>query len=232
MSDDAEFRVLFETALEIDQERLSEARRGGGRIVADQDLPLLQRQNRVALAVGEVQPKGQVPGDAKLICYEVPLRCVLHPAAGCHFREAKLVVDLTATTGARVRDMAPRDVRGDHPVEITTTVSAGLSFEIIPAVVPGVELKRDRSVSRKVYQPEILASGRGFERAVWTFRSIPGEYLHSEREVRLLASTPAGGGLHARFNLRAQVALDGVRAVVPLFRKRAEVDQTYDLLGP
>lgn len=231
MSDDAGFRVLFETALEIDQERLGEARRGGERIVADQDLPLLQRQNRVALAVGE-KPRGRrVPGDPKLICYEIQLRCVLHPAAGCHFREAKLVVDLRATPGARVRDMAPRDVRGDHPVEITTTVSAGLSFEIIPAV-PGVELKRDRSVSRKVYQPEILASGRGFERAVWTFRSIPGEYLHSEREVRLLASTPAGGGLHAGFNLRAQVALDGVRAVVPLFRKRAEVDQTYNLLGP
>jgi len=231
MRDDAGFHVLFETALEIDQERLSEARRGGGVIVADQDLPLLQRQNRVALAVGEVQPGTQVPGDARLICYEVPLRCVLHPAAGCHFREAKLVVDLRATPGARVRDMTPRDVRGDHPVEITTTVSAGLSFEIMPAV-PGVELKRDRSVSRKVYQPEILASGRGFERAVWTFRSIPGEYLHSEREVRLLVSTPAVGELQAEFNLRAQVALDGARAVVPLLRKRAEVRYTYNLLSP
>jgi hypothetical protein len=230
MRDDAGFRVLFEAALEIDQERLSEAQRGG-HIVADRDLPLLQHQNRVALAVAEVTPRGHPDGSTDLSCYEVPLRCVLHPAVGCRFREAKLVVDLRATHDALVRDMAPRDVRGDHPVEVTTTVSAGLTFEILPAVA-GVELKRERSASRKVYQPEILASGRGFAQAVWTFRSVPGEYLHSEREVRLLVSAPADGKeLRARFNLRAQVALDGAGAIVPLLRKRAELGETYDLLS-
>jgi len=229
MRDDAGFQVLFETALEIDQEQLSEARRGG-HIVGDQDLALLQHQNRVALAVAKVVTRGHPDEDTDLSCYEVPLRCVLHPAAGCRFREAKLVVDLRATQGALVRDMVPRDVRGDHPVEITTTVSTGLTFEILPAAA-GVELRRERSATRKVYQPEILASGRGFTQAVWTFRSVPGEYLHSERDVSLLVSAPAAGTeLNARFNLRAQVALDGAGAMVPLLRKRAELDEKYNLL--
>jgi hypothetical protein len=228
MRDDGGFHMLFEAALETDEERLSEVRRGGGIIVADRDLPLLQYQNRIALAIGEVRHVGHI--DCNVDCYDIPLQCVLHPAAGCRFREAKLVVDLGATPGALVRDMTPRDVRGDHPVEITTTVSAGLTFEILPTAA-GMDLKRERSVSRKVYEPEILASGRGFTRAVWDFRSVPGEDLHSEREVRLLASTPAGGKLLARFNLRARVALDGARAVVPLLRKRAELGETYDLLS-
>lgn len=231
MRDQAGFRVLFESALEIDRERLSEARRGR-HIVGDQDLPLLKHQNRVALAVAEVKPCGHPAEDTGLSCYEVPLRCVLHPAAGCRFLEAKLVVDLRATDRALVRDMVPRDVRGDHPVEITTTVSAGLTFEVLPAVA-SAELKRERSVTRKVYQPEILASGRGFTQAVWTFRSVPGEYLHSERDVRLLVSAPADvEKLWTRFNLRAQVALDGVSAKVPLLRKRAELEEVYDLLKP
>lgn len=229
MGDDTEFRVLFEAALEVDEERLREARRGGELVVADQDVSLLQHQNRVALAVGEVRHVGQIEGDdANLSCYDIPLRCVLHPAVGCHFREAKLVVDLGATPGALVRDMAPRDVRGD-PIEITTTVSAGLTFEVLPTTA-GVDLRRERSVSRKLYRPEILASGRGFERAVWDFRSVPGEYLQSEREVRLLVSTSAGSELWVQFNLRARVALDGVAVVVPLLRKRAEIGETYRLV--
>lgn len=228
MHSDTAFQLLFDTALEIDKDRLHEELRGGGVIIDDRDLSLLQHQNRVALALGPVTHLGHRPGEISVSCYDVPLLCVLHAGAGCHFRSAKLVVDLSATTGALVRDMAPRDVSGDNPVEVTTTVTAGLTFDVVPSVA-GAEVKRERSTTRKLYHPRILTSGKGFARAFWDFRSIPGEPLQSDRELRLLVSMPLGGPLLARFNLLAQVSLDGAARIVPLLRRRAEIDQAYRL---
>jgi hypothetical protein len=65
---------------------------------------------------------------------------------------------------------------------------------------------------------------------VWDFRSVPGEYLYADREMRLLVSAPDGAELSAQFNLLAKVARDGVAAAVPMFRKRGEVGRTYRLV--
>ena len=227
MRNEDAFQLLFDTPLEIDEDRLREGLRGGEVIIGDRDLSLLQHQNRVALALGPVTHLGRYLDEAGLSCYDIQLLCVLHPGVGCHFRYARLVVDL-GNTGALVRDMAPRDVRGDNPVEVITTVSAGLTFEIVPSVA-GAGVKREQSTTRKLYYPRILASGKGFARAFWDFRSIPGEHLHSDRELRLLASAPAGAELWVRFNLLAQVALDRTGSVIPLLRKRAEIGETYRL---
>jgi hypothetical protein len=136
------------------------------------------------------------------------------------------VVDLRETGGALVRDISPRDVRDDEPVEVTTTVSAGLKFDVAPSPVSG-ELKRERSVTRTLHHPRVIASGTGTARAVWSFTSVRGDYLQPQRELRLLASVPAASGLQARFNFLAQVTLGRAGAVIPLLRRRAEIDQTY-----
>lgn len=220
------FEPLLDAILEIDEEGLRERLRGGEVIIDDRDLSLLRHQNRIAVALGPVTLVGR--DEQHLRYYDLTLLCVLHPGPGCHFRSARLVVDLRATPGALVRDMAPRDLRGEHPVELTTTVRIGLEYEIIPSVVSG-EASREKSTTRKLYYPQILASGKGFARALWDFRSLPGEHLQSDRELRMLVSAPAEGPLLARFNMVAQVSLEGTGRIVPLLRKRTEINEVYPL---
>ncbi|AVV41800.1 MULTISPECIES: hypothetical protein [Streptomyces] len=227
MQGDATFQPLFDTALEIDDAGLLALQRGGETVIDDRDLALFQHRNRIALAHGPVSPLGALPDDLGADHFDIPLLCVVHPSQGCHFRSTRLIVDLKATPGALVRDMAPRDVRGESPVELTTTVSTGMTFEVIAGA--GGEARRERTATRTVYHPQILASGRGFARAFWDFRSTPGEHLHSERELRLLVSAPPGAQLLVRFNLLAQVALEGSGRIIPLLRKRHEIDQTHRL---
>jgi hypothetical protein len=214
--------------MDVDDEELQTLVRRGEVVIGDQDLALLRRTNRIGLALGAVTHLGGGPGLERTTCYDVPLLCVVHPSSGCHFRSAKLMVDLRVTPGASVRDMAPREVRGDRPVELTTTVGTGLTFTVVPSLL-GLEARREQVTSRTIYQPTIVTSGKGFARAFWEFRSNPGDRLQPDRELRLLAESPAGAPLLARFNLSATVALDGARQVIPLLRRRADIDQTYQL---
>lgn len=131
------FEPLLDAALEIDEEGLLKRRRGGEAIIDDRDLSLLRHQNRIAIALGPVTVLDCNSGEEDLRYRDISLLCVLHPAPRCHFRSATLAVDLRATEGALVRDMAPRDVRGEHPVELTTTVRMGLSYDIVPSVARG-----------------------------------------------------------------------------------------------
>ena len=224
---DTMWQPLFETALEVDESGVV-ADRHGIAIVGDRDVSLLGRLNRVALALGPVTPLGYAPNKTD-VGYDISLRCVFHPHSGCHFRSAKLVVDLGATPGAVVQDMVPREVRGESPVELTTTVGTGLSFDIIPSVAEG-QLKRERSARQTVYHPLILSSGRGFTRALWDFRSAQDADLHPERELRLLVTAPRGVAVLARFNLRGHVTLDSGGRPLPFLRKKSEINETYRLV--
>jgi hypothetical protein len=221
------WQPLFETVLEVDESGIAEDQRGN-EVVGDNDVTLLGRLNRVALALGSVVSLGHTPEGAD-VGYDIPLHCVIHPHTGCHFRSAKLVVDLTATPGTVVRDMAPREVRGENPVEMTTTVGVGLTFDIIPSAIEG-ELKRERSTRRTVHHPLILSSGRGFARALWDFRSGRDADLHPERELRLVVTAPEGVAVLARFNLRAQVTLGWGERLIPLLRRKSEINETYRLV--
>jgi hypothetical protein len=216
------WQPLFETALEVDEEA---AMQRGNEVVGDRDVSLLGRVNRIALSLGQVVPLGPTP-DATEVGYDIPLHCVVHPHSGCSFRSAKLVVDLTATPRAVVRDMAPREVRGESPVELTTTVGTGLTLEVVPSVLKG-EVKREHSAKQTVHHPIILSSGRGFSRALWDFRSVNDTDLQPERELRLLVTAPPQVRIVARFNLRAQVTLGRAGRLIPLARRKSEIDQTY-----
>ena len=117
MEDSEEFRLLLDEPLDIDEGRLGESTRGDA-VLGDEDLPILNRPNRVALGLGTVDNHGRLPGQEGLSCYDIPLRCILHAAPGCHFTSARLVVDLNPDGGkpvVLVRDMTPREVKGAIP---------------------------------------------------------------------------------------------------------------------
>lgn len=228
MPAEAEFRPLFDTALEIDEADLQTMVRRGETVIDDQDIALLQHRNRVALALGPVRRLDEPTAPQAALYCDVPLLCVLHPSDGCVFRTARLTVDLRPTGGALVRDMSPRDVRGDEPMELTTTVTAGLKFSIVPSLVE-VDARHEQTSTRSVYRPTIVASGRGFARAFWDFRAHPGDRLQPDRELRLLVEAPHDRPLLASFNLSASVTMGGAGRLIPLLRRRAEIDQTYQL---
>ncbi|MFF6880962.1 hypothetical protein ACFY9S_37505 [Streptomyces sp. NPDC012474] len=230
MTTDARYRALFDSELEVDEADLKAMVRRGEVVVDDHDVALLRHRNRVALALGPVErvtdaPASELgPGVAR---WDISLLCVLHPSPGCAFRRARLTVDLRPTASAVVRDMSPREVHGDQPLEITTTVEAGLKFAVIPSVLE-IDTRRERASTRNVHEPTVVTSGRGFSRAFWDFRSGGGR-LQPDRELRLLVDAPDGAPLLARFNLTATVAVDGAAQLIPLLRRRAEIDQTYRL---
>ncbi|MFK3984309.1 hypothetical protein ACI2K4_28545 [Micromonospora sp. NPDC050397] len=229
------YEPLFDSALEVDEADLRTLVRRGEVVIDDRDVALFQHRNRVALALGPVLrmadggPAAPDGSAAEAVAhYDISLLCVLHPSAGCAFRTARLTVDLRPTDGAVVRDMSPREVLGDNPVEITTTVGAGLRFNVVPAVLE-VDARREQASTRSFHRPTIVTSGRGFARAFWDFRSRPGDQLQPDRQLRLLVEAPAGAPLLARFNLTARVSMGGAAQLIPLLRRRTEIDQTYRL---
>jgi hypothetical protein len=124
-------------------------------------------------------------------------------------------VDLTPTAGVQIRDMSPREVRGQNPVELKTTVSGALKFEVVPELLSG-KLKRERTTSQSVYFPEILSSGVGFAKGYWNFTATTDDFLHANRQLRLLVSARPDRPLLCRFNLRAKVGLPRVSGWIPL----------------
>jgi len=139
-----------------------------------------------------------------------------------------LMVDLSPTREARIIDMAPREVRGDKPIELKTSVGLDLKFESVATVLKG-EIGPKYEASRTVYYPEIVSSGLGLARGYWDFLALTSDYLHANRELRMLVSAPAGSSVLVRFNLRAKVKLAGVPGLIPLLARHGEIDQTYRL---
>jgi hypothetical protein len=192
-------RVFAEAVLELDEDGLT-AERGtesGARIIGDRDIPLLLRENRIALARGaatRVEEAGEEEakeGDPPAVVYDVPLTCVVHAHPRCRFEWSRLMVDLNPTPGALIRDMAPREVMDDHPVELITKVGVGLKFEVAANVL-GAQISPEYSSSRTVYFPRIVSSGANFSRGYWDFLALGNRYLHANRELRLLVAAPPG----------------------------------------
>jgi hypothetical protein len=218
--------LLLDTPLDVDE---ASVERGEEAIIGDQDIRLILRENRIALAKGKstlIQPpEGAEPG---LAYYDVPLFCVVHSHPECRFRWARLMIDLSPTGGAIIRDMAPREIRGEKPVELKTSVSAGLKFETAAKVL-SAEIKPEYTNSRTVYYPEIVSAGPNFTRGYWDFLALTSDYLHANRELRLLVSAQSGMPVQVRFNLRAKVKFAGAMGLIPLLARSGEINETYRL---
>lgn len=221
MDDDFAIAAYFD--LEVDEQ---EDDRSQYTPVEERALRLLGRENRVGVAVRTPQPtKCSEPGQA---AYDIGLMLVVHAHPECRFVWSRLVVDLSDTPGAVVEDMAPAEVE-DHAVEVETRVGAGLKFTTVLKAVD-IELKPELARKRTVHFPTVTASGTGFRKAYWDFMANGDNYLHANRELRLLVSAPAGTPVIASVALRARLRLPGLPNLVPL-RKRASLASTVELVS-
>ncbi|HJZ80543.1 MAG TPA: hypothetical protein VKD91_09360 [Pyrinomonadaceae bacterium] len=232
MNEQNEFETLFETRLELDEEELERGVRDGDDIapIAALEENLLWRENRLTLSRGACQ---QIPppagGGAGMAYYHAPLLCnvIAHPE--CRLEWARLVVDLSPTHGVIIRDLFPKEVPGDKPVEMATKIGIGLKFEVLKATELEVTPEIERS--RTVYFPKLVGAGTGTPKATWNFLALGGQYLHVDRELRLLISAPAGRDVVSRLNLRARIRINGIQGFVPLLARRTpEIDEVFTLI--
>jgi hypothetical protein len=212
-----QFTQLAELAFDIDE---AEADRATMEVVDDETLRFLRRDNRVALARAVARPVTGPMVEAGRSAYEVPLLFVVHAHPECTFAWARLMVDLSPTGNCVIADMAPRQVQ-DLAVDIETTVGVDLSFSIVSKAVD-IGAKPELARKRTVYFPNLLASGVGFHKAYWDFHAKAGDYLHTDKELRLLVDAPANKDVMADVVVRAKVKLRGLPRMIPLLARTAE----------
>jgi hypothetical protein len=228
-----DFELLFETPLELDEEEVRvRSRDGGGNelmdIIADETVRLLLRENRLALAKGRSRPQLSLAGgNPDLTYYDIPLMCVAHPHPRCRFSWVRLIVDFSLTRGTVICDMSPREVKSKEPVELETKVGLDLKFEITEGV--GAEFTPEWTKKRTVYYPKILSSGINFTQGYWDFIAQTDDYMHTNRELRLLVAALKGELVKAQFNLSAEVRLEGFLGQIPLLSRTPEINEIYKL---
>ncbi|MEI5103081.1 hypothetical protein RB200_36745 [Streptomyces sp. PmtG] len=182
---------------------------------------LLRRETRIGLARGEVR---RVPGAAAgRAGYDIPLICVVQTHPETDVRWSRLVIDLSVSPGALVADMSPTLVEGESPVELETTMGAGLSFNVAASAL-GAQLSPQVTRRKTVYCPRITSSGVGFTTAYWDFRTSDREFLHVNEELRLLVSAPDGAPVEAAVTLRARIVPKGIGRVVRLTGKLGGIE--------
>lgn len=214
MADAGAFTPLMDLTFEVDED---DEQRASTEVISDETLHLLRRGNRVAIAQAPARPVSGSGLPADRGAYEIPLLFVLHAHPECTFAWSRLLVDLSPTPDCVIADMAPRDVQ-DVPVEIETTVGVDLSFSAVAQVVD-VGASPELARKRTVYFPMMLASGVGFRKAYWDFYPKAGDYLHTDKELRLLVDAPAGIAVFATLTVRAKVRFRGLPRLIPLLAR-------------
>lgn len=220
---DGNFAIAAYVELEVDEQEVDRSRYTP---VEERTLRLLGRENRVGVAVRAPRPaETSEPG---MSAYDIGLMLVVHAHPECRFVWSRLVVDLSNPPGAVVEDMVPAEVE-TNPVEVETRVGAGLKFTTVLKAVD-IELKPEMARKRTVHFPTVTASGTGFHKAYWDFMANGNDYLHTNRELRLLVSAPAGAPVVASMTIRARLRLPGLPNLVPM-RKRANLVSTVELVS-
>ncbi|MEV7416248.1 hypothetical protein [Streptomyces sp. NPDC089919] len=176
---------------------------------------LLRRETRIGLARG---PVTAVDGG-----YDIPLMCVVQTHPESSVRWTRLVLDLSPTPGATVADMSPVLVEGGTPVEIETSLGAGLGFSVAGTPL-GAEVTPQVLRRRTVYCPRITSSGIGFATAYWDFRASDREFLHVNEELRLLVQAPPATPVQATVTLRTRIRPRGLARALRLSGKLATLD--------
>ncbi|WP_275001196.1 hypothetical protein [Promicromonospora iranensis] len=217
-----DFRLVETFELEPDYEEIDRSRYSP---IEDRAIEVMGRENRIGLALRS--PVLVATGEPGRAAYDVGLMLVVHAHPECRFAWSRLVVDLSDTPEGIVEDMVPSEVQ-EEAVEMETRVGAGLTFSTVVNVV-NVELGPEIAQKRTIYFPTVTASGTGFRKAYWDFMAKGGDYLHSNRELRLLVSAPAGTAVVASLTLRARLRLPGIQNLVP-FRRKAAVDTRVQLV--
>ncbi|MGH8326197.1 MAG: hypothetical protein ACRET2_05485 [Steroidobacteraceae bacterium] len=221
MEDDSDYEIVTEFELEVDQQ---EADRSTYTASEERSLSPLGRDNRIGVAMRAPRPAES--DDPNRAVYDIGLMLAVHAHPECRFVWSRLVVDLSRTPNAMIEDMVPDKVE-DSAVEIETSIK-GLKFVPVLKVI-NVEVNPELARKRTTYFPTMTASGAGFRKAYWDFMAKGNDYLHANRELRLLISAPAGQPVVAALVVRARVRLLGVKNLVPL-RKRGSLEATINLV--
>src|SRR5262249_33429291 len=124
MTEASEFRPLFESRLQVDDAGVDRSDTEVNAVVGDENIRLLMRENRIALAVSTPD----LLEDTNASHADVPLIVTVHSHPECRFRWSRLIVDTSPTPGARIADLSPREVRGDKPIEVKTSIGVGFKF--------------------------------------------------------------------------------------------------------
>ncbi|MCI3934429.1 hypothetical protein [Streptomyces sp. AN091965] len=189
--------------------------------VGETTVTLLRRETRIGLARGAVR---RVPGtEPGRTGYDIPLICVVQTHPETDVRWSRLVIDLSLSPGVVVADMSPALVDGESPVELETTLGAGLSFSVAASGL-GAQLSPQVTRRKTVYCPRITSSGVGFTTAYWDFRTSDRAFLHVNEELRLLVSAPENTPVEASVTLRARIVPKGLGRVLRLTGKLGGVD--------
>lgn len=221
MEDDSDYELVAEFGLEVDEQ---EANRSSYTASEERSLRVLGHENRIGIAMRAPRPAES--DDPNRAGYDIGMMLAVHAHPECRFVWSRLVVDLSGTPDAMIEDMAPDEVE-DSAVEIDTTIK-GLKFATVLKVV-NIEVNPELARKRTTYFPIMTASGAGFRKAYWDFMAKGNDYLHANRELRLLISAPVGKPVVATVVVRAQVRLLGLKNLVPL-RKRGSLEATINLV--
>lgn len=220
----AEFEPLLDLPFDIDPDemRRSEFQQALEEVIDDKTIDLMRRQNRVGISRGAASPVSSPAIPPGWSVVTVPLIFALQAHPDCVYRWARIIVDLSVTGGAIIKDMSPRDVQ-DEPVEVTTTVGVDLSLKVAAKAVD-VGAKPEFSQKRTVFFPTVAATGTGFHKAYWDFYAKGGDYLHADKELQMLVQFPATVPLMALLTVRARVRFRGVAAMIPLLARTAGIE--------
>jgi hypothetical protein len=221
VEDDSDYELVTEFELEVDEQ---EATRSTYTTSEERSLSVLGRENRIGIAVRAPRPAES--DDPNRAGYDIGMMLAVHAHPECRFMWSRLVVDLSGTPDAKIEDMAPDKVE-DSAVEIETIVK-GLKFAPVLKVI-NVEVNPELTRKRTTYFPTMTASGAGLSKAYWDFMAKGNDYLHANRELRLLISAPAGKPVVATVVVRARARLLGVKNLVPL-RKRGSLQAIINLV--
>ncbi|NJN18827.1 MAG: hypothetical protein HC822_22505 [Oscillochloris sp.] len=219
------FELLADQPLEIDEQKLDPQlrNRSGETLIDDRWVTLLRRPSRMILRKRPARSLAAPPdSDPDRRFLDVAFLCSLQSFPEHRFRWSRLQIDLSPTRSAMIRDMMPLSIRGEEPVELKTSVTLEATFL-------SLALKPEIATSRTVYYPQIAGTGVGTRIASWDFLAFGNEYLHSNRELRLLIDAPINSLLLARLTFEAKVTLSGLAGEIPLLARIGTIDQTYRL---
>ena len=98
-----------------------------------------------------------------------------------------------------------------------------LSFSIAAAAA-GVGAKPELAKKRTVFFPTLLTSGVGFRKAYRDSHAKASDYMHTDKELRLLVDAPADTSVMADLTVRAKVRFRGLPRLIPLLARTARTD--------
>jgi len=191
--------ILIDAPLAPDPDPLEELGPADPEAIADEEL----KGCRLLLVLRAVEPVriGSTPGGA------LELTCTFHPAPGCRFTTATMLLRLTSPGGVRIADLAPQEVKEAEPVRFTVDDRGKLGVKYSPLEAGAESGSR---LEYAVYHCSVQGSGAGTALARWDFTENEHRKDGISREQVLALTLPVTGRGAGTITLAARVARPGL----------------------